>query len=167
MATYFGDIMRVKRGIVVHGCNAQSVMGSGIAQTIRSKYPQVFEDYRNALRGFDSHNNLGRVVTTQVGDELYIYSAITQEFYGRNPDVKYVSYDAMDRAFETIALLATPQPRIQSLPIYYPKIGSGLANGNWNVIQEIINHRLDKLEHHLVIYSDGTNYVADQFILDV
>ena len=47
-----GDICSVNSGIIVHGCNAQGVMGSGVAKAIRLKYPQVFEDYKNFKNQF-------------------------------------------------------------------------------------------------------------------
>ncbi len=34
-----GDIRCVSSGIIVHGCNAQGVMGSGVALALRTTWP--------------------------------------------------------------------------------------------------------------------------------
>ena len=36
----FGNILDAK-GIIMHGCNAQGVMGSGLAKDIRERWPAV------------------------------------------------------------------------------------------------------------------------------
>ena len=59
-----GDICSVNSGIIVHGCNAQGVMGSGVAKAIRLKYPQVFEDYKNFKNQFGLE--LGDYIPTQI-----------------------------------------------------------------------------------------------------
>ena len=40
-----GNLLEQTKGVIIHGCNCQGVMSSGIALQIRNKWPGVFETY--------------------------------------------------------------------------------------------------------------------------
>lgn len=137
----FGNMLQRKAGILVHGCNAQGVMGSGIAGQIRMQYPQVFEDYRH---DYDKKGlQLGEVIFTDIdsGQGLYVASAITQDRYGQDGK-KYVSYKAVHDAFIVIAQEAADR----GLSVHYPQIGAGLAGGDWATIQTCIDAAFARVE---------------------
>jgi len=77
-----GDLLSVKSGIIVHGCNSKGKMGAGIALAIRDKWPSVYEHYLMWDRP------VGDVQFNRVGD-LIIVNAITQETYGTGLRVDY------------------------------------------------------------------------------
>lgn len=133
----FGDILSVERGIIVHGCNAQGVMGSGVAHQIATKWHHVYEEYRKYVLKMISQKKsaLGTVVPVAVNDNLFVFNAITQENFGRRPDVRYVNYQAVQKCFNMIAAIAATD----KLPVHYPMIGAGLGNGEWSIISEIID----------------------------
>lgn len=147
---HIGNLLAVERGILVHGCNAQGVMASGIAESIRAQFPQVFQDY--SLRHRSSGLCVGDVVFTKVGHETYIASAITQEFYGRNPAIRYVDYDGLERCFTLIAGRA----RNLNLPVHFPLIGCGLANGKWEEVARRIERAASAdIEKHLWVQAEA------------
>ena len=137
-----GDILTVKSGLIIHGANAQGVMGSGVAKVLRDKYPEIFKVYKEDL---DYGMGLGNVSWCHlyVGQEeqrnLHIASAITQEYYGGDGK-KYVSYDAIDDAFNEIFGCAKEWDTTVCLPL----IGCGLGGGNWSVVEAIILSAADK-----------------------
>ena len=146
-----GNLLDVKEGIIVHGCNAQGVMRSGVAKALRAQYPGAYQAYRQAYdvarkEGLECLQ-LGRVVwfTVSRNPKLAIANAITQKFYGRNPNVRYADYEAIEQAFARIAKVA----REHQLGVHYPLIGAGLANGDWGVISQIINRQLEGVSHTL------------------
>ena len=150
MKELVGNLMAVRHGILVHGCNAQGVMGSGVAAAVRETYPGAYEAYRRAyekrMRETGKTLELGRVVWFTVSKDepkLAVANAITQEFYGRDPNRVYVSYDAIRTAFHRIGEVA----REHQLPVHYPLIGAGLANGDWTTIADIIDQELEGVEH--------------------
>ncbi len=133
----FGNILDVQHGIIVHGCNAQGVMGSGLAKQIKDKWPHVFRAYvkfisETRLKG---RSPLGLVVPVEVQPGLFIANAITQEHYGRDPKKRYVSYEAIKKSFDTITTLAA----MDCLHVHYPLIGAGLSNGEWSIISDVID----------------------------
>jgi O-acetyl-ADP-ribose deacetylase (regulator of RNase III) len=141
----FGNILSA-RGIIVQGCNSQGVMGSGLAKDIREKWPLVFDVYADHLKSkdFNSGTVLGDIIPfLPSNQDAIIMNCITQEFYGRDTNIKYVSYKAIDIAFRKIYRWineAKAAGVLSCLDINYPLIGAGLANGDWSVISAIIDN---------------------------
>ncbi len=120
-----GDLFgSVEHGLIVHGCNAQGVMGSGFAALVRSKYPAAYQTYMNQA---DTGYILGEVIPAIVEPNLVIVNAITQEFYGT--DRVHVDYDAVAQAMKGVEHLAKSQ-LIESSDVHFPLIGGGLAGGD-------------------------------------
>lgn len=135
--------------IVVHGCNAQGVMGSGFAKELRSRYPDAYTEYRNTF--LNKGLALGDVVCYIPTVNLVIANAITQVNYGYDGK-KYVSYDAIDTAFTEIEDMASTLVQYQhSVEVHFPLLGAGLAGGNWDVISQIIDTRLKTPTKNLYI----------------
>lgn len=118
-------------GIIVHGCNAQGVMGAGFAKDIKAKYPKMFDKYSEDIK---MGRGLLGDVSWYVAPMVYIASGITQEFYGRDGK-KYVSYDAVDSVMSKVFAAAYHN----GLSVHMPKIGSGFGGGDWEVIEKIID----------------------------
>ena len=137
-----GDILSVESGVVVHGVNCQSVFGAGLAKQIRQKYPEVCSEYLRIFKDYGGYRYkgdrslLGHIQVTSISDDLHFVNAFTQLNYG-NDEKKYVSYDAVDTVFCNIAKTISEEN-----DIHFPKIGCGLAGGEWSVIKSIIEHRL-------------------------
>lgn len=131
-----GNLLAEKSGILVHGCNCQGKMGSGIALQFRQTYPQVYIDYTDEWCKYrqEPQTLLGKVVYTKVSSKLIIASAFTQLYYGNDPSVVYVNYPAIETAFTDINKIALEL----DMSIKSPRIGAGLANGNWNTIMNIL-----------------------------
>lgn len=140
------NICLVTDGVIVHGCNAQGVMGSGVAKQLRAKYPDIFVLYLQHLEDvkFQDLQPLGTVCYVPVTKDLVIANAITQEFYGRTGD-KYVSYVALKLALEDVANCYG-----LSVPIHIPYlIGAGLGGGDEEKILRIIETKLKNCDVHL------------------
>lgn len=137
---YFKSNVRTneERLLLVHGCNAKGVMGSGIARQIKSQYPDVFYDYLTFLNKPVKHNILGNIAHTYVNNNSIIVSGITQLDYGKNDRIRYVEYDAVRDVF----LRVVSFNRIFRGTIIFPKIGAGLGNGDWDIIKRIIEETI-------------------------
>lgn len=121
---------------IAHGCNAQGVMGSGIARSIKDKWPVVFEEYQK------SKTILGGIVTVQTPEVVDI-NCITQEFYGRDKNVVYCSYEEIRSCIQEIDsficyLVCLDRLDNKPVKVGMPMIGAGLANGDWDIISKII-----------------------------
>jgi O-acetyl-ADP-ribose deacetylase (regulator of RNase III) len=132
----FGNILTLKEGILIHGCNAQGVMGSGIASGMRVQYPACYEAYVDFIE-FNRRKSvasLGKVCFYQ-DDKLTVANAITQEHFGKDKR-QYVSYSAIQSVFKQVAAEAEQTDQV----INYPLIGAGLGGGDWSIISTIIDN---------------------------
>lgn len=130
---YNSNILDVTSGVIVHGCNAQGVMGSGVAKQLRAKYPEIYDAYVTHLDSFkaNSCSPLGSVNFVLVHSGLTVANAITQEFYGRDGK-QYVSYEALHKALADVVDVA------DGYTVHVPYlIGAGLGGGSEQKIIEI------------------------------
>lgn len=126
LQTRQGDLFQnaIAPCIIVHGCNAQGVMGSGFADQLRMRFPDAFLCYKDTEKNCGL--NLGDVNVAWYPNGLIVANAITQEFYGCDKNVVYVDYEAVERALGKVAGYAEKK----SIPVHLPFIGGGLANGD-------------------------------------
>ncbi len=127
-----GNLLQASERLLVHGCNARGRMGSGVAKLIRAAYPVAYEAYasthaRDGLRP-------GQVVWADCGRHV-VGNAITQDRYGKDPEMIYADYDAIRTAMGDVerTAAASGEPAVAM-----PLIGAGLANGSWRRIATII-----------------------------
>ena len=128
-----GDILEhATEGMLLHSGNARGIMNSGFAKSIREKYPEVYNVYKSDI---DDGKKIGDISWVIHEDKLLIGTIIGQLFYGRDPDTRYVSYDALDRALNH----AFKSAKIFGfLQVNMVKIGAGLGGGSWSIIEQII-----------------------------
>jgi len=149
MKTIKGDIVKLVLDghfdVIVHGCNCFHTMNSGVAKAIRAQFPEVYDtDTRLTEKGDIS--KLGKISITFLnrnGFSFYIVNAYTQYDYGYDGK-RRVDYDAIRNCFSRVA------ESFEDRRIAYPKIGAGLAGGDWSIISSIIDMELDGMDHTLV-----------------
>jgi O-acetyl-ADP-ribose deacetylase (regulator of RNase III) len=86
---------------VLHCCNCQAIMGSGIAVQIKNRYPAVYQAYLNHhdLMGLE----LGTVSYGKIGDiasmmRRYIFNLHAQHLFGTGD--RFVDYEALYKSME-------------------------------------------------------------------
>lgn len=129
--------------VIAHGVNCQGVMASGFAKGLREKFPWAYESYKElcGLRDPEYLIGLNRWCGKEVdGRYVRIVHCFTQMKYGRE-NFRYVSYDAIDDCMTRLANDCI-EPDGISPKICMPMIGAGLGQGDWNVIEAIINSNL-------------------------
>ena len=118
--------------ILVHGCNCFHTMGAGIAKQIKEKYYVAYQADLQTIKG--DKNKLGTYSSVQINNTQFIINAYTQYyFYGKRP----IDYDALRNVFKLI------DSNFKNKRIGIPKIGAGLAKGDWNIIQNIIDEEIN------------------------
>jgi O-acetyl-ADP-ribose deacetylase (regulator of RNase III) len=137
-----GDLFTTNIKYIIHGCNAQGVMGSGVAKIIRDRYPEAYQEYRR-IYDIEGELDLGDVIWAQSNGK-WIGNAITQEFFGRETS-RYVSYDAISNAMWQINEIDGMSE------VAMPQIGAGLGGGDWNVIAAIIEAELTNVKPYVYV----------------
>lgn len=138
MITYkTGNLFTTDAPVIVHGCNCQGRMGSGIAKQIKENYPEAFDAYISPIV---TKLTLGNIIPASTGSK-FIINALTQDRYGFDGKL-YTDYDAVRTCMKKISRLLLPQKPV----IAMPKIGCGLGGGDWNIISKIIEEELKDFE---------------------
>ena len=121
---------------IAHVCNCQGVMGSGIAKTIKERYPQAFNEYRKheETRGLTLGSVSVAKFNTHDGSKL-VLNLHAQEFYGTDGK-RYLDYEAMyECLIEARHWLNFYD--IKSLGVPY-NMGCDRAGGSWTIVEAMI-----------------------------
>ena len=130
-----GDIFEeATEGYIMHGCNAQGVMGSGVAKIVKDRYFEAFKTYASQ----HPYYILGEVIPQKVTDDLVIINAITQDQFGTHK--VQVDYDAVEQACRGAQYLAN-SGMVESKEIHFPFIGAGLAGGDEHTLLTIFDRQ--------------------------
>jgi O-acetyl-ADP-ribose deacetylase (regulator of RNase III) len=149
MKTIQGDLIRLasegKFDLIVHGCNCFGTMSAGIAKGIKESFPQAFEADLATERGSKAKLGTCSFARIPIGvTALIVVNAYTQ-FDWRGSGVK-VEYEAVRSCMLWI------KERFSGNRIGLPKIGAGLARGDWAIIAAIIDGELSGEDVTLVEY---------------
>jgi O-acetyl-ADP-ribose deacetylase (regulator of RNase III) len=163
-----GDLIDLaKKGkfdVIVHGANCMSTMKSGIAPQMAKAFgADKFEmemwgptieklgniDYQTLVLGEHAIWSLDEAKNNRNEPELTVVNAYTQNMYGRNhSDGVLIPFD-----YEAFTIcMRKMNHEFRGKHIGLPKIGSGLAGGNWNRIEHIINTELKDCDVTIVNY---------------
>lgn len=128
-----GNILESKESYIAHGCNCVGAFGAGLAGQIAHTFPEVREAYRkkHAEEGW----KLGeiQIVKTEGGPTIInCATQYTYRGYGLLAD-----YGAIRTCLQKIKSML-PNEAVIALP----KIGCGLARGEWSVVEKIIEEEL-------------------------
>ena len=130
--------------VILHGCNARGFFGAGVAKAIADTHPRARDAY---MRAWKQGKLTPGVITWSSSGVWRIGNAITQDRYGRDPNVRYVIPEALRqciRAMDVLAQRSHSETIISSWfggavdRVAMPRIGSGLGGGNWEEMEAII-----------------------------
>lgn len=158
--------------IVAQIVNTEGRYGKGVSGAIARRWPAVEREYRRYWRerqiqtetGYRWRGDrwvyerepfkLGTAQLIQVAPKphsLWVANLIAQRGIRRRPtDPVALDYEALEAALDVMAwvaavpLRATSEPR-QPATIHMPRIGAGLAGGDWGRIEQLVVARL--VEH--------------------
>lgn len=136
-----GNLLDTDCQVIAHGVNCQGAMGSGVAKALYTKWPKVKEKYYEFFMennaGLDGENFLGEIDDIMVDNETgkVVVNCFTQQYFGYNDNL-YLDYGALENCmyqlFDTCVFYGVDEVAI-------PKIGCGLAGGDWTKVKEILD----------------------------
>ena len=124
--------------VIIQGCNCFNTMGAGLAKEIKEKMPEVWQVDQETQKG--NIQKLGNFSFVHYKElNLRVLNCYTQYRYGRNHE----DGDEMPVDYEAITLcLRKINNLFPGKSIGLPLIGCGLAGGNWNIVEKIIEKEL-------------------------
>lgn len=131
-----GDLVRdaEQYEVIMHGCNCFCVMGAGIAPQIKTKFPEAYAADCATTAG--DVNKMG-TITHSVNTKPIVVNMYTQfDTKGRRNGQMDFDYDAFRKALKEV------KAKFSGKMMAMPKIGSGLAGGDWNIIERILDDEM-------------------------
>ena len=129
--------------VIAHGCNCNNIMGAGIAKTIRTHYPQVFETDASFSIPLGKER-LGHISICPLDNPYSKRRQFVVNCYTQDRIANVNNYQFEDE-------------RVGRIQLGIPYIGAGLAGGNKeeveSIIQEYANKYESQFETTLVDYS--------------
>ena len=101
--TVVGDLLDATEDIIVQQVNCRSVMGSGVAKAIYTRWPEVKTEYHKFCRRSTSpYDLLGKVQLIDVEPGRAVANVFGQLNYGRTAGKVYTDYVALTKAFDQL-----------------------------------------------------------------
>jgi len=118
--------------IIPHICNDKGGWGAGFVLALSKKWAKPEQVYRSCPV---PNLILGNVQYINVEDDIIVANMIAQHGYRYNKNGKPpIRYGALTDALRKINKMAVEQ----NATLHMPRIGAGLAGGDWLVIEQII-----------------------------
>ena len=114
--------------IIPHICNNKRCWGRGFVLALRAVWPDSEQDYRRMIQ------ELGQVSIFKAEPDIYIANMIAQDGIQSALNPHPIRYEVLKDTLESVAMFA----KQNKASVHMPRIGSGLAGGSWEVIEEII-----------------------------
>lgn len=135
--------------LVAHVANNRGGWGKGFVLALSKRWPQAEKDYRDWAKsarrdGRSTPFQLGEILISKVEPNVDVAHLLAQDGYVAPNNPTPLSYDALTQCLRKVAKIAAEQ----TASIHMPRIGAGLAGGDWSRIKRIIEQELG----HLPVY---------------
>jgi O-acetyl-ADP-ribose deacetylase (regulator of RNase III) len=124
--------------VIVHVCNDIGLWGAGFVLSLSKKWQEPESAYRQWHKsGFDFC--LGNVQFVTVENDITVVNLIGQKGIKRTKlQLPPVRYEAIESGLLKVAQFAA----MENASLHMPRIGCGLAGGDWEIIEKIIERTL-------------------------
>lgn len=135
---------------IVHCVNDEYSFGSGVAGAIAKKWPHVREHYMQ--KPFWAQGDLQYV---PVSETLEVVNLCAQRSTGMFYETIPFRYESLQDGliFLREELLADENLKNKSISLNFPRIGTGLAKGEWNLVHKIIEKVYLNVEIPIYVYT--------------
>lgn len=159
-----GDLLKSDCDYICHQVNCRGKMNSGVAKSIREKWPTVYNNYmikyNDVIAAADHPSNmLGDIQIVALFDNFYtadnkqyVINMFAQDGYGYDGR-RYTSYDAFWLCLGQICSIV-PKGSSIAFPGF---IGCVRGGANWDVIYEMINQVLAEDYEVYIYFLEATN----------
>lgn len=151
--------------VLAHVVNNYGVMGAGIARQIKEKWPDVFKDYAEYC------NKKYSATAEYLGDlqfikaqkqnkndenELYVANIFAQDGFPSHDNRCALKYGALALSLRLLSEEIEYQKICypdKEIVVNMPKIGSGLAGGDWNLVSKIVEEFSEAIKQPVFVWT--------------
>lgn len=135
--------------IVAHVCNDVGAWGKGFVLALSKCTPAPERAFREWFLGRERNDfALGAVQFVSVSSDIVIANMIGQRGIRALGGVPPIRYDAVETALQTVGKKALTE----NASVHLPRIGCGLAGGEWNKIEPLIEQQVCALIVPVFVY---------------
>jgi O-acetyl-ADP-ribose deacetylase (regulator of RNase III) len=128
--------------IIAHIVNDEGKWGKGFVMAVSKKWPNVRRWY---LDWYNEGFNLGDVQFVQATPHIIIANMAGQKGVKTGSKGPPIRYDSVEQCLEKVA----DKAKELGASVHMPRIGCGLAGGNWNKIENIIQKTLSDIDTYI------------------
>ena len=138
--------------IVGHICNTIGGWGKGFVLAVSRRWPEPEAEYRR-WHGMGQAGGfaLGAVQFVAVEPTIWVANMIGQRGIKRGSSGPPIRYDAVARCLAAVAVKAGEL----DASVHLPRIGCGLAGGEWSAIEPLIEQHLIAAGVPVTVYDFG------------
>lgn len=137
--------------IIAHVVNDQGAWGAGFTRSLNKQWPYAQEEYKSwhkyrshytGSEGFTIGNTHHTLVASDKHPEgpLWVVHMMAQQGLIGQHNPRPLRYDALGSCLLRLGKFA----KMTTSTIHMPRIGCGLAGGNWVIVEQLINDALTR-----------------------
>jgi len=151
-----GNLLEADAEAYVNTVNTVGVMGKGIALQIRQAFPEVFDEYRRAVKRREVQPGRMHVVATgNVTNPRFVINFPTKEHWRGKARLEFIREGLVD------LVRVLKQHRIRSVAV--PPLGCGSGGLRWSQVRPLIVSALEGLEDvRVLLYAPAGAPAADE-----
>jgi O-acetyl-ADP-ribose deacetylase (regulator of RNase III) len=135
--------------IIAHICNNLGKWGKGFVMAVSDRWPEPERAYREWHRGRAGNDfALGSVQFIQVESYIWVANMVAQHGLRGGRQTPPIRYEAVEKALVKVAQKALEL----KASVHMPRIGCGLAGGEWGRIEPIIVSSLCEHDVAVTVY---------------
>ena len=135
--------------IIAHICNDIGAWGRGFVLALSKLSPAPERAFREWYRGRERNDfALGAVQFVLVSLNREVANMIGQHGIRKSGGVPPIRYDAVEAALKTVGEKA----QTENASVHLPRIGCGLAGGEWSKIEPLIERQICAFDVPVFIY---------------
>jgi O-acetyl-ADP-ribose deacetylase (regulator of RNase III) len=120
--------------VICHVCNDVGAWGSGFVVALSRRWPEPELLYRE-----HSSLELGEVMFATVDNELLVANMVAQHAFPTHARPVAVDYEALRTCLSVVAQFCASE---EDASVHMPRIGCGIAGGDWTEVARIIGETL-------------------------
>lgn len=144
-------IRKGEYSVICHCCNTLGAWGRGFVIPLGNRFPNAKLNYQKFIKSTPADKRLGQVSCEKVSSNIIVANIMGQERIYKTKDGKIpLDYDALRKGFEGVI----DRMKLTNVPftIHMPRIGCGLAGGDWNIVENIIKEVFGEKDIEVFVY---------------
>lgn len=137
--------------VICHCCNTMGAWGAGFVIPLGNRYPSAKKEYIKFIQKTPLAQRLGNVSYVKVTRNIVVANIMGQSRIYRDSEGNIpLNYEALKKGLENV--LERFNKYNVPYTIHMPRIGCGLAGGDWNIVENIVKEVFSANDVEVYVY---------------